>query len=175
MLGKKNWARSRVNPTYWDWTSGFHKSPYWHRRLADHLRTFRHFAARMGRTRRKLLRQLLQYKYCTFLFMALEPGCAGVDFFEQNLTGENCLVVAPVTLITRALHYLHRQKALAPVVVLYWPSYFWPLIFKHLAHFIVYCKVFRDTEVLAHGRNTNALLGSDRFLGDKLALRMKFY
>ena len=35
------------------------------------------------------------------------PGCSGVDFFVQNLEGEICLVVPPVSLIARAIHYLH--------------------------------------------------------------------
>ena len=30
-----------------------------------------------------------------------------MDFFVQNLVGENCLVVPPVSLISRAIHYLY--------------------------------------------------------------------
>lgn len=32
-------------------------------------------------------------------------GCSGVDFFVQNLEGENCLVVPPVSFIARVIHY----------------------------------------------------------------------
>ena len=45
------------------------------------------------------------------------PGCSEVDFFVQNLEGENCLVVPPVSLIARAIHYLHVSKAIATTVV----------------------------------------------------------
>ena len=41
------------------------------------------------------------------------PGCSGVDFFVHNLTGENCLVVPPVNLIHRTIHYLYTSKAVA--------------------------------------------------------------
>ena len=105
-------------------------------------------------------------KTARFFSWHWNPGCTEVDFFVQNLTGESCLVVPPFTLITRALHYLHKQKALAQVVVLYWlSSYFRPFISKHLAHFVINYKIFQSTEALTHGRNTCALLGSDRFLG----------
>ena len=93
-------------------------------------------------------------KTARFFSWHWNPGCAEVDFFVQNLTGESCLVVPPATLITRALHYLHKQKALAQVVAPYWLSYFWPFISKHLARFVVDYKVFRGTEALTHGRNT---------------------
>ena len=45
------------------------------------------------------------------------PGCSEVDFFVQNLEGENCLVVPPVSLIARAIHYLHVSKAIATIVL----------------------------------------------------------
>lgn len=50
------------------------------------------------------------------------PGCSGVDFFVQNLTGENCLVVPPINLIHRTIHYLYTSKAVATLVVPFWPS-----------------------------------------------------
>jgi hypothetical protein len=49
--------------------------------------------------------------------MALEPRLSGVDFFVQSVTGENCLVVPPICLIARALHYLQKHKAKATVIV----------------------------------------------------------
>ena len=39
------------------------------------------------------------------------PGCAGIDFFVQPLQQENCLVVPPVCIVSRTLHYLSQQKA----------------------------------------------------------------
>ena len=35
-------------------------------------------------------------------------------------------------------------------------------------------KLFTGRTVLKHGRNTNSLLGSKRFFGQMLAVRMKF-
>ena len=37
-----------------------------------------------------------------------------MDFFLQNLTGENCLVVPPVSLIHKTIHYLYTSKAFGP-------------------------------------------------------------
>ena len=102
------------------------------------------------------------------------PGCSGVDFFVQNLEGENCLVVPPVSLIARVIHYLHVSRAIATVVVPFWPSsFFWPIISRKFSRFIIDCKCF-DASALEQGRNTNSLLGSDRFTGFILAVRMKF-
>ena len=102
------------------------------------------------------------------------PGCSGVDFFVQNLEGENCLVVPPVSLIARAIHYLHVSKAIATIVVHFSPSsYFWPIISRKFFRFVVDCKCFVAT-ALEQGRNTNSFLGSNRFSGFILAVRTKF-
>ena len=102
------------------------------------------------------------------------PGCSGVDFFVQNLEGENCLVVPPVSLIARAIHYLHVSRAVATLVVPFWPSsYFWPIISRKLSRFVVDYKRF-EAAALGQGRNINSFLGSDRFTGFILAVRMKF-
>ena len=102
------------------------------------------------------------------------PGCSGVDFFVQNLTGENCLV-PPVNLIHRTIHYLYTSKAVATLVVPFWPSsYFWPIIGRKFFSFVMDYKLFTGRTVLKHGRNTNSLLGSKRFFGQMLAVRMKF-
>ena len=37
--------------------------------------------------------------------------CSGVDFFVQNLSGQNCLLVRPKDLIIRTLHYLYACRA----------------------------------------------------------------
>ena len=57
------------------------------------------------------------------------PGVSGIDFFAQELSTENCLVVPPVSLVARVIHYLSLQKATATLVVPLWPSpSFWPLL-----------------------------------------------
>ena len=57
------------------------------------------------------------------------PNSSDVDFFFQSLRGENCLVVPPVGIIPRVLHYLKSQQAVGTLVVPLWPlSDFWPLI-----------------------------------------------
>ena len=57
------------------------------------------------------------------------PGTSRIDFFAQELSSENCLVVPPVALVARVIHYLSLQKAMATVVVPLWPSSsFWPLL-----------------------------------------------
>lgn len=92
----------------------------------------------------------------------------------QSLEGENCLVVPPVSLIAKAIHYLHVSKAIATIVVPFWPSsYFWPIISRKFSRFVVDCRCFGAT-ALEQGRNTNSFLGSDRFTGFILAVRMKF-
>lgn len=103
------------------------------------------------------------------------PGCSGVDFFVQNLHGENCLIVPPVDLIGRAIHYLYACSATATLVVPFWPSsYFWPVISRKFYSYIVGYTLFDGKDALMHGRNTNSLLGSERFYGNVLAVRMKF-
>ena len=39
------------------------------------------------------------------------PNSSGVDVFVQNVGNENCLVVPPVTMITKAMHYLLGSEA----------------------------------------------------------------
>ena len=78
----------------------------------------------------------------------------GWIFFVQNLEGENCLVVPPVSLIARAIHYLHVSRATATIVVPFWPSsYFWPIISRKFSRFVVGYKCF-DATALEQGRVT---------------------
>ena len=99
------------------------------------------------------------------------PGCTAVDFFVQKLIGENCLVVPPISLIARAVNYLHRCQAVATVVVPFWPSSaFWPIITRKFSNFIVDYKVFKGKTILTQGRNTNSLFGSSAFFGNILTL-----
>ena len=98
-----------------------------------------------------------------------------MDFFVQNLVGENFLVVPLVSLNSRAVHYLFVSKATVTIVVPFGPSsYFWLIISRKFASSIEDYKWFNVKDALEHGRNTNSLLGSNRFTGLVLAVRMKF-
>ena len=46
------------------------------------------------------------------------PGTSGIDFFAQSLESRNWLVVPPVHLVPRAVHYLDLQMARATILVL---------------------------------------------------------
>jgi len=103
------------------------------------------------------------------------PGASGIDFFVQNLESENCLVVPPVPLVARAVHYLSLQKARATIVVPFWPSSsFWPLLTSEYSHFVKGRLEMYGAEALTLGRNFNSFLGSERFTGKVVALRMDF-
>ena len=57
------------------------------------------------------------------------PGTAAVDALFQSWTGENCLLVPPVSIVTRVLEYMANQRAVGTLVVPSWPSaVFWPLL-----------------------------------------------
>ena len=100
---------------------------------------------------------------------------SGVNFFFQSLRGENCLVVPPVGIVPRVLHYLKSQQAVGTLVVPLWPSaHFWPLITLKYSSYLVAHSIHIGKEVLTHGRNPNSLLGSDLFTGNVIALRLKF-
>ena len=104
------------------------------------------------------------------------PGASGVDFFVQSLESENCLVVPPVILVARAVHFLSIQNAKATVVVPFWPSSsFWPLLTCRYRRFMKGCLLQEGTEALRLGRNQNSLLGSERFRGKVAAIRFEFH
>lgn len=103
------------------------------------------------------------------------PGAHGVDFFVQCLDGENCLVVPPVNLISRALHYMHVQSAIGTLVTPLWPSaVFWPLIDHKYKRFVVNYVCAEGKSALKLGRNRNSLLGSSHFSGLVIAFRCDF-
>ena len=103
------------------------------------------------------------------------PGTSGVDFFVQNLESENCLVVPPVPLVARALLYLSLQKARATIVIPQWPSSsFWPLLTSKYKQFMKGCFLHNATDSLTLGRNLNSFLGSEKFTGNVVALRLEF-
>ena len=56
-------------------------------------------------------------KISRFFSRFWNPGSAGVDVFVQPLAHENCLVVPPVSLVPRVLHYICVQIAKATLVV----------------------------------------------------------
>lgn len=108
-------------------------------------------------------------KLLRFFSRFWNPGISGIDFVAQNLESENCLVtVPPVHIVARAVHYLHLKMAKDTIVVPFWPSSsFWPLTNK--------CKQFIEgAEALRQGRNLNSFLGSDKFIGKVIAVRLKF-
>ena len=75
--------------------------------------------------------------------------------------GENCLVVPPVGIVPRVLHYLKSRQAVGTLVVPLWPSaHFWPLITLKYSSYLVAHGIHIGKEVLAHVRNPNSLLGS---------------
>ena len=41
-------------------------------------------------------------------------------------------------------------------------------------HFRLYYSLYPGKDVLEHGRNPNSLLGSERFMGDIIAIKMNF-
>ena len=112
-------------------------------------------------------------KVCKFFSKVWNPAGSGVDFFVQNLEGENCLVVPPVSFIARAIHYLFVSRAIATIVVPFWSSsYFWPIISRKFFRFVVYYKCV-DATALKKGGNTNTFLVSVSFTGFILAVRIK--
>ena len=89
--------------------------------------------------------------------------------------GKIVLLFPRVNLIHRTIHYLYTSKAFTTLVVPFWPSsYFWPIIGRNFFSFVMDYKLFSGRTVPKHGRNTNSLLGSKRFFGLMLAVRMKF-
>ena len=96
-------------------------------------------------------------------------------FFVHSLDSDNCLVVPPVVLIARVLHYLKVQRALATLVIPFWPSSrFWPLINCSYAAAVQGYVLEDGCRALMHGRNTNSLLGSKCFRGQVAGITFDF-
>ena len=71
----------------------------------------------------------INHKLPKYFSRFCNANTSGDDFFFQSLRGENCLVVLPVGIVPRVLHYLKSQQAVGALVVPLWPSaHFWPLI-----------------------------------------------
>ena len=103
------------------------------------------------------------------------PGGLDIEFFVQNLQSENCLVVPPVGLIAKTLHYLSVQGAYATVVVPFWPSAsFWPLITHRYRQFIK-GRIQQDGATgLMLGTKLNSLSRSKRFKDGVADIRFEF-
>ena len=59
------------------------------------------------------------FKISRFFSRFWTTWCAGIDFFVQFLSNENCLVVPPVCLVSNTLYYMFEQKAVGSLVVLF--------------------------------------------------------
>ena len=110
-------------------------------------------------------------KLSRFFSLFHSPGCEGVDCFTYDWKDEKCLMVSPVSIVGRALNHLRLCKSQGVLIVPFWPSaHFWPMLKIDFAHCIRDHLQVKGKIVLTHGHNVNSLLGSDRFLGDVLAL-----
>ena len=118
------------------------------------------------------------HKLPKYFYRFWNPNNSGVDFFLSVSSRRKLLliVVPPVGIIPRILHYLKSQQAVGTLVVPLWPSaHFSPLIAHKYSCYLVAHTIHIGNEVLTHGRNLNSLLGSDLFnAGNIIALRLKF-
>ena len=65
------------------------------------------------------------------------PESSGVDAFTQDWSGENCLLVPPVVLISSVLKHIFLCKAKGTLVIPWWPSsVFWPLLWPSYRQWI---------------------------------------
>ena len=85
---------------------------------------------------------------------------SGIDFFAQEISSANCLVVPPVALVARVIHvYLRLQKATDTLLVPFWPSSsLWPLLTSKYRSFIRECFTLNPSQALTLGRNLSSFL-----------------
>ena len=96
------------------------------------------------------------HKIPRFFSRFLNPNTAGVDFFFQSLSGENCLVVPPVSIVPRVLHFMKLQYAVGTIIIPLWPSaHYWPFISHIYNKYLAAYSIHNGKEVLCHGRNPN--------------------
>ena len=115
---------------------------------------------------------VLQRKIAAFFSRFWNPGIAGVDAFFQSWEGENCLVVSPVSIITRVLSYIRLQNVAVTLVVPAWPSAsFWPLLWQRYSSMIKNIAIFKGNYSCCHGRALRSLIGSNNWNGYIIAVR----
>ena len=100
-------------------------------------------------------------------FSLILTGC-DVTFCWMILTQKKCLyrslLPPPPPPPARVQHYLKVQRALATLVIPFWPSAsFWHLIMCTYAAAVQGYVLEDGCRALMHGRNTNSLLGSKSF------------
>ena len=101
------------------------------------------------------------------------PGAEAIDAFAQDWSGENVLLVPPVTLIQAALNHLYLCQGRGVLVFPWWPSSpFWPLLWTRFRAYIKRMVTMPGNIALRHGRNTNSLLGSPDFHGNVAAVSL---
>ena len=117
---------------------------------------------------------VLRCKNAAFFFSRIwNPGTAGVDAFFQSWEGENCLVVPPVSIITRVLSYIRLQNVAVTLVVPAWPSAsFWPLLWQRYSLLIKEYCYFKGNYACCHGRAPRSLIGSNNWNGYIIAVRL---
>ena len=70
---------------------------------------------------------------------------------------------------------MKSQNAVGTVILPFWPSaHYWPLLTNKYLKYISGYSMHIGNQSLAHARNLNSLLGSKRFKGYVIALRMEF-
>ena len=95
--------------------------------------------------------------------------------FFKGWTGENCLLVPPVDIVTQVLQYMAMQKAIGTLVVPLWPSAaFWPLFWQRFVLNIVDYRYYKGSDCCVHGRNTTSIIGSPDWESYVIAVRMNF-
>ena len=88
-----------------------------------------------------------------FISRFWNPGTAGVDAIFQTWKGQNFLVVAPVSVITRVLSYINLQNVAVTLVVPAWPSAsFWSLLWQRYSSLIKGYRYFKGNYACSHGR-----------------------
>ena len=108
-----------------------------------------------------------------FYSMFSTPLTAGTNAFMFNWSGENCLLVPPVSVVGRVLNHLRSCEARGVLVVPLWYSAcFWPMLLGGFNRYIRDWLVVKGSKVLVHGRNKNSLLGAVNFSSQVLAIQV---
>ena len=101
------------------------------------------------------------------------PGSAGVNAFSYDWSGEFVLLVPPVSIVGRVLHHMALCRSSGVLLIPCWPSaYFWPILINDFSCFILDIIKVKGSKILIQGYNRNSLLGSDRFFGFMLIIRI---